>query len=79
MDGKHFAACVNRDQCWICGKPIGCLKALVIGSMCSVNRGIWVLRMECRGATYAPVSALRSAKKQRPFDAHHLPGDCPVV
>ena len=29
--------------------------------------------------TYARVSALRSAKKQRLFDAHHFPGGRPVV
>jgi len=35
--GKVFRA-VKEKRCWLCGEPLGRLKASVIGPMCAVNR-----------------------------------------
>lgn len=34
----HFAACVRRGACWICGELVGVFKAFVVGPMCCINR-----------------------------------------
>jgi hypothetical protein len=33
-----IAAAVKKDLCWICGRPLGRIKAFVIGPMCAINR-----------------------------------------
>lgn len=38
IDGRHMAACVSSDLCWLCGQKLGAYKAFVIGPMCAINR-----------------------------------------
>ena len=38
MDRQKWVQAVRQERCWICGKPLGELKAFVIGPMCGINR-----------------------------------------
>jgi len=38
VDGKKLAACRKLGLCWLCGKPLGKFRALVVGPMCLVTR-----------------------------------------
>jgi hypothetical protein len=38
IDPRHFAACINKRICWLCGEPLGRYLCFVIGPMCSINR-----------------------------------------
>lgn len=37
-DAHKLIGCIRQNQCWICGRLMGRLKAFVIGPMCAVNR-----------------------------------------
>jgi hypothetical protein len=38
LNPHRMARCIRHSLCWICGKPLGRMKAFTIGPMCSVNR-----------------------------------------
>jgi hypothetical protein len=38
VDGRKFFRAVKHQRCWVCGGPLGRVKASVIGPMCAVNR-----------------------------------------
>jgi hypothetical protein len=38
VDGRKFYRAVKHERCWVCGGPLGRIKASVIGPMCAVNR-----------------------------------------
>jgi hypothetical protein len=38
VDGRKFYRAVKERRCWVCGGPLGRVKASVIGPMCAVNR-----------------------------------------
>lgn len=39
MRGDHWAACVQKKLCWVCGKPLTSVKFnFVAGPMCGINR-----------------------------------------
>jgi hypothetical protein len=37
-DGAKLVAAVRHNRCWVCGEPMGRIKAFTIGPMCAVNR-----------------------------------------
>lgn len=38
VDPARAAKAHKENRCWICGKPLGSVKAFVIGPMCMINR-----------------------------------------
>lgn len=38
VDGRKFYKAIKEHRCWVCGAPLGRIKASVIGPMCAVNR-----------------------------------------
>jgi hypothetical protein len=38
VDTQHYADCLTKKVCWICGGPMGSFKAFLIGPMCAINR-----------------------------------------
>ena len=38
VDAVKLALCLKFSLCWLCGKPLGKFRALVVGPMCLVNR-----------------------------------------
>jgi hypothetical protein len=73
MNGKHFAACINRKVCWICGEPLGRWKAFVIGPMCSVNRVSSEPPSHRECATFAVKTCPFLTRPQRRRDDRDLP------
>jgi hypothetical protein len=37
---EHLAHAIRSNRCWVCGEPLGGLKAFCIGPMCGINRTI---------------------------------------
>ena len=38
IEAQRFARAIRERLCWICGTPLGTIKAFAVGPMCTVNR-----------------------------------------